>query len=175
MKKIIKNILFIVVAVILFGFNNVSAMSESELESKLTKAYVINGTTFQVDSSQKIQIERYLKQNEISSSDADKIAAKVDEAVKVIEASNAKSISALDKNTKNKLISIANDVSNTTSVKISVSDGAISVYNTDGTLFTKIEDSVVKQTNNNNIIIVTSLVSLVGIAFIAINILKKNE
>jgi hypothetical protein len=162
-----KGILFVIAAVVLFGFSNVYAMSESELQEKLTKAYTINGATFQANGSQIAQIERYLKENEISEADADVISAKVDEMVKVIEDSGATSISALKTTDTDKLTTILNDISDKTSVKLSVSNGTISVYNTDGTLFTKIEESVVKQTNNNNIIAISSLISLIGIAVVA--------
>ena len=162
-----KGILFAIAVVLLCTFTNVNAMTESELKAKLTKTYVINGATFKANESQVAQIERYLAQNEISATDADIIASKIDEAVNVIKASGATSIDGLSRTSKDQLISIANDISNTTAVKLSISKGVLSVYNTDGSLFTKVEKNVVKQTNSNNIIVLSSLVSLIGIAFVS--------
>lgn len=163
-----KSIFAVVVAVLLFGFSNVDAMSKSELQAKLTQTYVINGVEFKVNESQKAQIERYIATNDISEKDADFIAARAKDAVKVIEAAGVKSLDELDSASKSQLVSLINSVSEKTSVKVSVADnGDVKVYNLDGTLFTTVTKNVVKQTNNNNIIVLSSLVSLLGIAFVA--------
>ena len=90
MKKI-RNIVCLFVAMLLVGTLNVNAMSKDELKAKLTKAYTINGATFQATSDQKVEIERYLSQNNVSESDADYIASKIDEAVAIIERGDATS------------------------------------------------------------------------------------
>ena len=155
------------------GVTNVSAMTKEELKTKLTKEYTINGATFKASASNIAQIERYLEQNDVSEADADKIAAKVDEAVRIIEAGNATKLEALTKTEKDKLIALISDVSNTTSVKATVNKGVITVYNMDGTEFTKITDMIKQTGANYTIVAIASVISILGFLVIA-NKMKKN-
>ena len=73
------------VATFLFGLSSVHAMTEDELFSKLTQSYKVNGVTFQVTDSQKTLIERYLKQYDVSSEDADYIVSKMEAVFNVLK------------------------------------------------------------------------------------------
>ena len=55
-----KKLFLMVIGVVALVSTNVSAMSESELQAKLTKEYTINGASFKLDSSYVTQLERYL-------------------------------------------------------------------------------------------------------------------
>ena len=90
-----KGFLVALVITLMMSITNVSAMTKDELKTKLTKEYTINGATFKASASDIAQIERYLEQNNISEADADKISAKVDEAVSIIEAGNATKLEEL--------------------------------------------------------------------------------
>jgi len=152
-----KKLFLMVIGVVALLSTNVSAMSESELQAKLTKEYIINGATFKLDDSYVAQLERYLKENEISESDANYIASKIDEAVKVVESGKATTIKELTKSEKDKLKALAADISEKTDVKVTIAKGAVvTVYNTDGTVFTKVSDPI-KYTNDNTAIIVASV------------------
>lgn len=166
-----KKLFLMVIGVVALVSTNVSAMSESELKAKLTKEYTINGETFKLDASYVTQLERYLKENEISESDADYIASKIDEAVKIVEAGKATTIKELTKSEKDKLKALAADVSEKTDVKVTIAKGAVvTVYNTDGTVFTKVSDPI-KYTNDNTAIIIASVaLAVIGGAVLV----KKN-
>ena len=169
-----KKLFLMVIGVVALVSTNVSAMSESELQAKLTKEYTINGATFKLDSSYVTQLERYLKENEISESDADYIASKIDEAVKIVEAGKATTIKELTKSEKDKLKALAADVSDKTEVKVTVEKGAVvTVYNTDGTVFTKVSDPI-KYTNDNTVAIIAlgALAVLGGIVLVKKNVLS---
>lgn len=167
-----KKMLVVLAAFLLVGVTNVSAMTESELEAKLTASYNINGTTFKANASQVNQIKQYLAKNEISSSDADYIASAVDRAVEVIKSSGAKSFKEIDSKYKDQLSSIAKDVTKNTAVKVTLSnDGTVSVYNTDGTLFTKATSSIIKRTGAISLLGATSAV---GAIYIARKVRKEN-
>ena len=89
------------------------------------------------------------------SKDADFISRKIDEAVKVIEAGNAKDIKSLSKSEKDKLKTIASAISSNTDVKVTVAKGGeVTIYNTDGTVFTKVSEPI-KYTNDNNALIIS--------------------
>lgn len=169
-----KKLFLMVIGVVALLSTNVNAMSESELQAKLTKEYTINGASFKLDSSYVTQLERYLKENEISESDADYIASKIDEAVKIVEAGKATTIKELTKSEKDKLKALAADVSDKTEVKVTVEKGAVvTVYNTDGTVFTKVSD-LIKYTNDNTVAIIAlgALAVLGGIVLVKKNVLS---
>lgn len=169
-----KKLFLMVIGVVALVSTNVSAMSESELQAKLTKEYTINGATFKLEDSYVAQLERYLKENEISESDADYIASKIDEAVKIVEAGKATTIKELTKSEKDKLKALAADVSDKTEVKVTVEKGAVvTVYNTDGTVFTKVSDPI-KYTNDNTVAIIAlgALAVLGGIVLVKKNVLS---
>ena len=174
MEKFMKSLIAIVLTVVI-GISSVSAMSESELEAKLTKAYTINGVTYQATAAQKNQIAKYLANNEISSEDCDYIAAKLDEAVEAVRASGttASSFDKMPKSVKETLKSLAAQVTANTDVKVTVDKGVIVVYNTDGTKFTEISD-LVKQTDSNVAIIAgIALVVTVAGAYMVVRQVKS--
>ena len=155
-----KKLFLMVIGVVALLSTNVDAMTEKELQQKLTKEFTINGVTFKLDSSYVSQLERYLNENEVSSKDADYISKKVDEVVKVIEAGNAKDIKSLSKSEKDKLKNIASEISSNTDVNVTVAKGGeVTVYNTDGTVFTKVSEPI-KYTDNNTLIISLTTVAI---------------
>lgn len=161
-----KKVLLVVIATVMLFVSNVFAMSKSDLEEKLTKAYTINGVTFQASDSDITKIKRYIKQNDISESDADYISKKVDEAVKVIDESGVTSLNRLPKKYREELVDICNDVTKHTDIKVTASKKSITIYNIDGTKFDEFDSEVIKKTGYSNFVVVTSVVSLLGVAFI---------
>ena len=169
-----KSIILVLAAFMLF-ITGVSAMSESELEAKLTAAYTINGTTFQVNAAQKSQIHEYLAKNDISESDCDYIASQVDEAIKVIDDSNVTSLKDLSQSYRNKLSTIASNISKNTAVKVTLSsNGTLTVYNTDGTVFTTIS-TVIKNTSELGILYIAGAISILGALYFANKVKKANN
>jgi len=160
MKRIICAVLL---AVSVLGLTSVNAMTKEELKAKLTSTYEVNGVKFKATDSQIVQIERYINTNNISDYDAEFISKKIDEAVAIVEKGNATSLSELTGKEKEALISLVNDITTQTDIKLTVEDGVINVYNLDGTLFTKI-DSIVKYTNESKLLIVlASTVTAIGL------------
>ena len=154
-------------------------MTENELKAKLTQIYTINGQTIQASASQKVEIERYLNKYEISSEDADYIASKIDEAVQIAKDAKAPSFTDLTTTERNKIIALVSDVSEKTSVKVTLAnDGKLTIYEEDGkTPFTEIKDkdNGIKQTGDNKmIIVIASVVSVLGTFYIARKVSKTN-
>lgn len=172
MKKIT---LVLLLAVGLLVTTNVSAMTEAELKAKLTDTYTVNGRTEKVNSSVVVQIERYLDENEISSEDCDYIAKKVDEAIALIEKGSATEWSKLSAAEVEDLMAIADDVSNKTSVKVALNKGGVlTVYNEDGTVFTKVSN-IIKYTDASVAgYVVIGAMSLAGLLLITRKIAKAN-
>ena len=168
------------IAVFAFGsLVNVNAMTEESLKEKLTQAYTINGEVVQANDSQVVEIERYLNKYEISSEDADYIAAKIDETVKIAQDAKASSFTELTTSERNQIIALIIDISNKTSVKVTLAnDGKLTVYEEDGkTPFTVItdKDNGIKQTDSNKMfIVVASIISVFGVVFVARKVTNEN-
>lgn len=161
-----KGLLLTVVAAFVFGIVNVSAMSEADLKAKLLKSYTVNGVTYKATSGQKNLIEKYFNQYEVSSEDADYISGKIDEIVAVIEKGNATTVEELTRSEKDQIIAIVDQISAKTSVKGKMKNGALYIYNSDGTTFAVI-DKLVKQTDSSKaIVIMSGLVSLAGLSLV---------
>lgn len=173
MKK--KKILILLLAISLLFCTKVNAMTEDELKEKLTDSYTVNGRTEKADSSLVAQIERYLNENEVSHEDCDYISNKIDEAIALIEKGSATQWHQLTSKEKEMLISLVDDISNATSVKSSLSKGGIlTIYNEDGTIFTKLSN-LIKYTDNNIIgIVIGGTISLIGLLLIIKKVVKAN-
>lgn len=146
-----------------FSITSVKAMSEADLQKKLTQNFTVAGQKVGIPSDTKVMVERYLKENEVSSKDADYIAAKVDEAIAILKEEGKTDFSKLSVSTKNKLKALVSDISKNTSVKATVTKNSLVIYNPDGTVFAEVTH-LVKQTGKE-----TSQIIIVGcVAFIVV-------
>ena len=172
-----KKVLFGMVICLLFMTVSVKAMSESKLLEKLTAKYDINGVTFQLSESDKVLAKRYLDQNEVSSSDADYISSKIDEAIATMRQSGVKDFADFTKmpaSLKTKLKRLVQDVASETSVKATVTKDTVVIYNNDGSVFAEI-DGLVKNTGSKiNFIIPTAILVVVAGAFVLVKNIKAN-
>ncbi len=174
-----KMILAAFAAVALFSVTNVKAMTESELKAKLTKEYVIDGEKIKMSASNVAELDRYLKEYEISSEDADYISKKFDEALKIAQDGKAKSFTELTKEEKQKMIAIVSDISSKTSVKATLTEGGkLTIFEENGsTPFTVItdKDSGIQNTDSNNAILaIAGIVSVLGVAVVVKKVAKAN-
>ncbi len=173
MKKIL-----VVLVALFIGLVSVNAMTESELEEKLTKQYTANGLTWEATDSQKVLVRRYLDQYEVSSADADYIASKLDAAIAIIKNSGVKDLKNLSRADKDKIIALVADVSANTSVKAAIIKGDLVVYvpNTND-VFAKEEinpkNGDVVQTNSNLTIAIAGVISVLGVA-VAVRKIRAN-
>lgn len=173
MKKMLLVALFSVMCLV--GINNVSAMTEDELKSKLTGTYTVNGVEWTISNGYKNQLEQYLANNDLSSADCDYIASVADKALAIVEAGSATSVSELTRTEKDKLKDLVRDVSNNTAVRATVTDkGTFILYNLDGSKFGTIDKTSVKQTGTQDIVIIAGAVSLLGIAIVLRKSMKVN-
>lgn len=165
---------FIMMLGLFVGFRTVNAATESDLRKKLDETFTINGEKYTIPNDIKVSLKRYLDEYEVSDKDATYIMGKVDDAVKIVKESGAKSVNDLakaPKATKNDLKALAADVSNNTSIKVTVQNGKFTLYTPEGKVFDEF-DNLVKQTDLNldlNMILVgiSALVTLAGIALIS--------
>ena len=158
MKKLL---LLSLVASFFVGFTSVSAMTEEELEAKLTQVVEIAGDKYSVSSVTKKEIERYLKENEVSSKDADYIAQKIDAAISILQSEGTANGKALSTSAKTKLKNLVSDIASNTSVKATVTSDALVIYNDDNTVFTEVSE-LVKQTGSES----STIATIASMAFV---------
>ena len=149
MKKLL--LLLLVVSGFIVGYKNSYAMTEKELKNKLTASYIVNGEKYSIPNDSKVLAERYLDQYDVSSKDADYIAARIDEAVKIIQESGKTNFKDFSKDTKEKLKALVEKVSANTSVKATVMKNSVVVYTPEGEKFAEV-DKIVKQTGSINVL-----------------------
>ena len=152
------------------GMISVNAISSSDLEAKLSKKYVINGSRFEATDAQKNVIRSYVKQYKLSDEDAEYISKKIDVVMDILKASGKKSFYNLSSADKKKIIDIVADVTANTSVKLAIAKKYLVIYKP-GTneVFHKEpiyprENGDIEQTNRSLSIAVAGLISLAGLA-----------
>ena len=163
-----KKLLLVIALVLAFGVTGVYAITESELYSKLTQEYEVNGVTFKATDAQKNLIQQYLDQYEVSSGDADYIVSKLQETFNILKNSGKTSFYDLSSSEKENIISIVADVSANTSVDCAIVDGELIVYQpgTDKTeVFYDTPVNPIAQTDSSSTLVIAGLglVSLLGI------------
>ena len=178
MKKLGTITLLIVMLIgILAG--TVNATTESELLEYLSKDFTVGGETISISESDKVKIERYLNENEVTAEQADSIIAKADEAVAVLQSAGETDITKLSREDKDKLIGIANSAASELGLSISydASSKTLSVYK-DGQL---IESTSIKsgselvQTGSANYVLYAIIaVAVIAIAAVAVKKVRAN-
>ena len=178
MKRLATVTLLIVMAVA-FLAGTVNAATESELLEYLSQEFTVGGETVSISEADKVKIERYLNENEVTAEQADAVIAKVDEAVAVLEAAGETDITKLSQEDKNKLMGIANDAASTLGLSLSydASTKTLSVYKDgqliESTSITSSEELV--QTGMTNYVYIAILaVVVIAIAAVVIKRARAN-
>jgi len=176
--KNVKNVVFVAVLMLLVVCGSrVNAMSESDLQAKMTKSYDINGTTWKVDGATEALIERYFAENIVTGDDCQYISDRIDEAVGILKSGTAKRVEDLSSRQKEQLKGLATKVTDNTQIKVTVEKGGIvTVYKVNGEQFAKVTKDNVRYTNDNTIpfVMLASSISLIGIVVIARRMKKVN-
>lgn len=171
-----KMLIVSLIAGLLFSASNVSAMTEAELKAKLTQEYTINGEKFSISSDMKVMLDKYLEENEISSSDADYIASKWDDAIAILKSEGVAATADADKlssKAKSRLTALVRDVDANTSVNIVMENGVPVVKNADGTTFAKISEPVKRTGKEVDAVRVLASVAFVVTAVGAVMVVRQ--
>ena len=178
MKKLATVTLLIVMLVGLLA-GTVNAATESELLDYLSQEFTVGGETISISESDKVKIERYLNENEVTAEQADSIIAKVDEAIAVLEAAGETDLTKLSQSDKDRLVSIANSAASVLGLSISydASSKTISVYK-DGTLIESTSitsgDELVQTGSSNYVYIAIIAVAVIAIAAVIVKRVRAN-
>lgn len=161
MKKL--NILFaMVIGLFLVGTVTVNALTEADIKDKLFQTITVGGEEFKLSSGERKIVEDYLDQNEISDAHAAIICEKIDAAINIIKGQGNVNFKNYPQNIKNDLKALVDDISNSTSVKASLTKEGLIVKNSDGS--TVVITSLVKQTGYET----NKTALIIGLSFIIV-------
>lgn len=159
-----KKLLGVLIAfVMLFAVTRVKAMTEAQLKDVLTQTIKVGGDNVSLSDGDKVLVERYLDQNEVSEAHADYINTRVEEAISIIKAEKKIEFKQFTQAHKDRLKELVGEISSNTTVKATLNENGLIVYNSDGrTVFAEVTH-LVKQTGEVN-----TTVIIAGIAFLVV-------
>ena len=171
MKKVLMGLF-----VALLFVTTANAMTEDELYAKFEQKVTLGGEEYSVSSGDLAMVKRYLNENEVSAADCDYIAGKIDEAISIMKSEGNGNFKSYSQTAKNKLKALVSDISTNTSVKGTVTNGSLVVYNTNGSVFAEV-DHLVKQTgveSNTALVVLISFVIVSAGACLVVRQVKQN-
>lgn len=178
MKKL-ATVTLLIVMLVGFLAGTVNAATESELLDYLSQEFTVGGETISISASDKVKIERYLNENEVTAEQADSIIAKVDEAIAVLEAAGETDLTKLSQEDKSKLVDIANSAASVLGLSVSydASSKTISVYK-DGVLIESTSiasgDELVQTGSTNYVYVAILAVVVIAIAAVVVKKVRAN-
>lgn len=178
MKKL-ATVTLLIVMLVAFLAGTVNAATESELLEYLSQEFTVGGETISISESDKVKIERYLNENEVTEEQADYVIAKVDEAVSILQSAGETDLTKLSREDKDSLISIANDAASELGLSVSydASSKTISIYK-DGSLIESVSiysGSELVQTGSTNYVFYAILaVAVIALATAGVKRVKAN-
>ena len=118
-------------------------------------------------SADKVKVERYLADNEVTDEQASAILAKADEAIAIMDAEGTKDVRELSADAKAKIKAIAQETASTIGLTLVFTSGTVEVYK-DGELIDTVTLSnsgkLAYTGNNINVLLVVASVAVIALA-----------
>ncbi len=168
MKKIF--ISLIVMLTIILTISAVKATKETLAEELYAKFKEYGAT-----EAEKVKVERYLSENEVTDEQAKEILNKADEIIEVIKTENVRDVTKLSKEAKNKIKKIAQEAANIIELKLVFYKNKVEIYSSKGKLIEVVTMSnagKLAYTGNN---ILNTSVYLVVLMVLVTIFIEKNK
>lgn len=167
MRKLAAVALLLVMLIGVFA-GTVNAATESELLEYLSQEFKVGGETISISAEDKVKIERYLNENEVTAEQADSIIAKVDQVIAILEEAGETDLTKLSREDKDRIMAIANEAASVLGLTLSydASTKTISVYK-DGKLIES--TSIASETSGE--LVQTGSTGYVYVAILAVAII----
>ena len=165
---------FVLFVTLFVGLINVSAMSETELRNKVGNEFNINGKIIEIPATYLAQLDSYLSEFELSSSDCDYISSQLDILISDARQQDVSSFDDLYKRCSSTIKAIASNISANTGVKIIVlNNGKLQVnkYNSNE-IWGIIDTKIITNTNSMNFLYIALAVTVLGFILLAIKVKK---
>ncbi len=164
MKKLL-TISILAVMLVLMTVTGVHAATKDNLAETLYNM----GAKYGMTKADKVKIERYVADNNVTDSEADAIVAKAQEAVKVMEDAGVTDYTKLSADKKAELKTIANQAASIVDVTLVFKASSVELYK-DGKLIETVSNNSGKlaYTGNNNTVLVVSSIAVIALASVAV-------
>lgn len=162
MKKTLTIVLIAIIAMMTLA-TVVNAATSSTLANELYS----KGAKYGMTSADKVKIERYLAENPVTDAQADKLLAKADEAIAVMDKAGVTDYNKLTTAQKNEIKSIATEAAKEVNLKLVFKTKSVEIYNADGKLVETVSNTNGKLAytgNTINVALVASIISIVAVA-----------
>ena len=170
MKKI-KIIVAMLIAIIIMGTANVFAATTNEL---INEVYSI-GSKYGLTNSDKVKIERLLRDHRVTEAEAGKLVANAIEIDSIMQKAGTTDITKLSEEDKSKIKEIAEEAASILNLTLTIKNGKIEIYK-DGKLIevVSIERGKLAYTGNNNFM-VYGIIAVAVIALATLLVVKKRN
>ena len=172
-----KKVLLTLIVTLFVGMISVNEMTEKDLRKRFNETITIGGTTYAVSAGDKKLVDDYLAKYEVSDKDCKYISDRIDEAIAIVKAEGTVEAKDFSKATKTKLKALVADIAANTSVKATVTEGALIILNSDGSTFAEVTKLVKQTGTDNNIAMIAGvafIITLVGTCLVVRQVRKSN-
>lgn len=168
MKKTLTIALLAIITIMAFA-TVVNAATTSTLADELYS----KGAKYGMTSADKVKVERYLAENPVTDAQADKILAKADEAIAVMEKAGVTNYTKLTTAQKDEIQTIATEAAKEVNLKLVFKTKSVEIYNADGKLIETVTFSAGKLAYTGNTINVALVASIIAIVAVAAVVTRK--
>ena len=165
MKKTIAGIMLCIMLVTMLA-TTVSAVSVDEMIEKVYEMGVPYGLT----SADKVKLERFIADYDVTEDQASQLLAKAQEAEKIMIAAGVTNYSELTADQKNQIKSIANEAASIVGVTLTFKKGAVEIYK-DGKLIetiTNTDGKLAYTGNETNVVLIASSIAVIALTAVII-------
>lgn len=172
MKKILSiAVLFVIIATMCVTV--VNATTSSELADTLYEM----GKPYGLTTADKVKIERYVSDYNVTDEEADAVVAKAEEAVKVFEDAGVTKFSELSAEEVSELKTIANEAADILGIKLTFEGKSVKMYK-DGKLIETVTNNNGKLSytgNSTNTVLVVSSIAAVAVVALAVAFVARKK
>lgn len=151
-----------------------NAATTEELINFLSQPHQIAGTTKQITSAQKVEVERFLSEYPVTEAQADQVIAKVKEGIAIMDKAGTADLDKLSSSDKKALTALSDEVGEILDVKLEINSStkSVTVYDKTGKKLSSVpygdNDTLVNTGANYTVYIVASVLAIFAVATIII-------
>lgn len=178
MKKVVK-IVFAFVFMLVFFTTITRAATTDELIAYASKTFTIAGKQVKLSDADVLKVKRYLSENPVTGSDADKIIAKANQIIAIMNEQGVSDPTQLSKEKKNEVLGIAQEAAAITGATLTYdsTNKSVAVYKNGKKVESiALENYKLVQTGSDNIVyVVTGVIGTVAVIAIATTVILKRK
>ena len=165
MKKLL-TISILAVMLVLMTVTGVNAATNDNLAETLYNM----GSKYGMTSADKVKLERFIADYDVTEDQASQLLAKAQEAEKIMIAAGVTNYSELTADQKNQIKSIANEAASIVGVTLTFKKGAVEIYK-DGKLIetiTNTDGKLAYTGNETNVVLIASSIAVIALTAVII-------